>query len=265
MEAENKTKTKTGEENAHKEIVTVKNLSISFNGIPAIEDINLSIMKNDFLAVIGPNGGGKTTLIKAILGLLKPDKGEITVFGKSPDEGRKFIGYVPQKTVFDPNFPISVYEVVLMGRYKKIFRNYSPKDKEAVLKALETVKMLEYKDRQIGKLSGGQMQRVLIARAMAREPELLLLDEPVSSIDPGMQESFYELLLELKKKMAVVLVTHDISAVSAYIEDVACINRTLFYHGSRESGLDKLEEVYHCPIELIAHGAPHRVLKKHEK
>jgi zinc transport system ATP-binding protein len=125
--------------------------------------------------------------------------------------------------------------------------------------------MLEFKDRQIGKLSEGQMQRVFVARAMVREPKLLLLDEPMVSIDPEMQKSFYELLLELRKKMAIVLVTHDIGVVSIYVDRIACLNRRLFYHGPVEGGLKKLEEVYRCPIELIAHGVPHRVLRRHDR
>lgn len=249
----------------NKEIVSLKNVEVYFNSTPILESINLSIKQNDFLAIIGPNGGGKTTLLKVILGLIKPNKGEVKVFGKNPKEGRKLIGYLPQYTFFDPNFPISVFDVVLMGRYKGIFRNYSKEDKNAALNALKTVDMLEFKDRQIGKLSGGQLQRIFVARAIVREPKLLLLDEPMTSIDPEMQKSFYELLLKLKKKMAIVLVTHDIGVVSTYVEKIACLNRRLFYHGPKEAGLKKLKEVYQCPIELIAHGVPHRVLGWHEK
>jgi len=248
-----------------KKIVSIKNLWVYFNNIPVLEDINLSIRQNDFLALIGPNGGGKTTLLKVILGLIRPDRGEVEVFGKNPEEGRKLIGYLPQYTHFDPNFPISVLEVVLMGRYGGLIRSYSREDVETALNALDTVGMLEFKDWQIGKLSGGQVQRVLVARAIAREPKLLLLDEPTASIDPEMQKSFYELLLNLKKRMAIVLVTHDIGVISTYVEKIACLNRRLFYHGPREAGLKKLEEVYKCPIELIAHGVPHRVLERHEK
>ena len=247
------------------EIVSLKNVEVYFNSTPVLESISLSIKQNDFLAIIGPNGGGKTTLLKVILGLIKPNKGEVKVFGRNPKEGRKLIGYLPQYTFFDLNFPVSVFDVVLMGRYGGIFRNYSKEDKNTALNALKTVDMLEVKDRQIGKLSGGQLQRVFVARAIARQPKLLLLDEPMTSIDPEMQKSFYELLLKLKKKMAIVLVTHDIGVISTYVEEIACLNRRLFYHGPKEAGLKKLEEVYQCPIELIAHGVPHRVLGRHEK
>jgi len=250
---------------ANEEIVGLKNIGACFGDIPVLEKINLSINQNDFLAIIGPNGGGKTTLLKVILGLVKPNEGEVKVFGKNPEEGGRLIGYLPQYTFFDLNFPINVFDVVLMGRYNRVFKNYSKEDEKTATNALETVRMLEFKDRQIGKLSGGQLQRVFVARAIARKPKLLLLDEPMASIDPEMQKSFYELLLQLKKKMAIVLVTHDIGVVSTQVEEIACLNRRLFYHGSVKEGLKKLEEAYQCPIELIAHGVPHRVFGTHRK
>ena len=250
----------------NEKIVDLKNVWFYRNDIPVLEDVSLEIEKNILLGVIGPNGGGKTTLLKVILGLIEPDRGEVKILGKNPGEigdARKFIGYLPQHTLFDPKFPISVFDTVLMGRYKRVFRNYSDDDRKAAKRALETMDMLEFKDRQIGSLSGGQLQRVFLARALTREPKLLLLDEPTAGIDPEMQESFYELLSRLKKKMAIVLVTHDISVVSVYVDEVACLNRRLFYHGSTEIALKELGNVYQCPIELIAHGTPHRVLGKH--
>ncbi|GBE55547.1 MAG TPA: ABC transporter ATP-binding protein [Euryarchaeota archaeon] len=246
-----------------REIVSLKNLYVYFNNTVSLEDINLSIKQNTFLGIIGPNGGGKTTLLRVILGLIKPDRGEVRVFGKTPEEGRKFIGYLPQYNLFDHSFPLNVFEVVLMGRYRGIFKDYSKEDKAAVINALKTVGMFEFKDRQIGRLSGGQLQRVFIARAIVREPKLLLLDEPTASIDPEMQRAFYDLLLKLKERMAVVLITHDVGAVSVYVDEIACLNRRLFYHGPKEEGLDKIEEMYRCPIDLIAHGVPHRVLRGH--
>ncbi|MHC1592874.1 MAG: metal ABC transporter ATP-binding protein [Methermicoccaceae archaeon] len=248
------------------EIISLKDVWVYFDDAPILEDVALSIRQNDFLAIIGPNGGGKTTLLKVILGLITPDKGEVKVFGKTPEEGRKLIGYLPQYTLFNPDFPVSVLDVVIMGRYNGTFKSYSEKDKQIALDALKTVGMLEFKDRQIGRLSGGQIQRVFVARAIAREPKMLLLDEPMASIDPEMQKSFYNLLSELKKKMAIVLVTHDIGVVSVYVDEIACLNRKLFYHGAQEVGLKTLEEVYHCPVELIAHGrTPHRVLGEHRE
>jgi len=228
-----------------------------------LEDINLKIMKNDLMAIIGPNGGGKTTLIKLILGLLKPLKGNIRIMGEAPEKGRKRKGYLQQHPDLDMRFPISVHDTVLMGRYRGVAQRYTPEDMKAVQKALVTMGISKLGSRHIGMLSGGQLQRVLIARAIVREPLLLLMDEPLASIDTEMQKSMYELFVKLRKKMAIVFVTHDISAISIYIEKVVCLNRKLFYHGPKEGSLGKLEKTYGCPVEAIAHGVPHRVLKKH--
>ena len=244
-------------------IVDLRHVWVHLDGTPVLEDISLSIAPSDYLAIIGPNGGGKTTLLKVILGLIEPDSGEAEVFGKRPVEGRKEIGYLPQHTAFDPNFPISVFDVVLMGRYRRVFGRYSARDRDAAAEALENAGMLRFKDRQIGQLSGGQRQRVFLARAMARQPKLLLLDEPTSNIDPETQQSFYDLLSRFRERIAIVLVTHDVGVVSAYVENVACLNGSLFYHGAKEGSLQKLEDVYKCPVEVVAHGIPHRVLKRH--
>lgn len=243
--------------------VELSHISIKYNEQLVLDDINFSIEENDFVAIIGPNGGGKTTLLKVILGLLTPDSGEVKVFAKEPKKARDLIGYLPQKLVFDPDFPISVFETVLTGRYHGLFKGYTKNDREAVLQALKDVGMDELSDRQISKLSGGQMQRVFIARAIVREPKLLLMDEPMASIDPEMQHSFYQLMSKLKDKMAIVLVSHDVGAVSTHVDTIACLNRKLFYHGPVENAADGLEEVYHCPIDLISHGIPHRVLREH--
>ncbi|MEN4016872.1 MAG: ABC transporter ATP-binding protein [Methanobacterium sp.] len=241
----------------------INNLSVNFNGITILEDINLEACKNDFMAIIGPNGGGKSTLLKAILGLVKPLKGSIKIFGKNQKDALKLTGYLPQKTYFDISFPINVFEVVLMGRYNGLFKNYKDEDRKAVINALNSVEMLEFKDRQINELSGGEMQRVFIARALVREPLLLLLDEPTASVDPEMQKSFYELLSSLKLKMAIILVTHDVGVASSYVDNIACLNRKLYYHGTPEGSAAGIEAAYSCPIEIIGHGIPHRVFKEH--
>ena len=249
-----------------KEIVKLEDIWVYYDGSPALEGVNLAIERNDFLGIIGPNGSGKTTLLKVILGLLKPTRGKVTVLGQTPEKGRKFIGYIAQYNLFDRNFPISVTDVVLMGRYGKagLLRRYSKEDRRITDNALKTVDMLDYKDRQIGKLSGGEQQRIFIARALVTEPKLLLLDEPTASVDPNMQAEFYELLEKLRQDMAIVLVTHDLSAVSTYVNKIACINRQLFYHGSKEVSAEALEQTYQCPIQLLAHDTvPHRVLKEH--
>ncbi|MHC1610673.1 MAG: metal ABC transporter ATP-binding protein [Candidatus Methanospirareceae archaeon] len=248
-------------------IVKLEDVWVHFNGLPVLEEVDLSINQRDFLGIIGPNGGGKTTLLKVILGLLKPSRGKVTVFGHTPEKGRKFVGYLPQHSLFNHDFPISVWDVVLMGRlgHKKRFRGYSEEDKMLAQDALETVEMLEFKDTQIGRLSGGQQQRVFIARALVTEPKLLLLDEPMANVDSPMQTELYELFERLRERMAIVLVSHDISAVSIYVDKIACLNRRLFYHNTKEITVEDLEATYQCPVDVIAHGVPHRVLKEHRR
>jgi zinc transport system ATP-binding protein len=248
------------------EIVNLENVWLQFDGVPVLEEINLVIYQHDFLGIIGPNGGGKTTLLKVILGLLEPTRGTISVFGLPPARGRRCVGYVPQFSLFDREFPITVWDVVLMGRvgHVKRFTRYSDTDARLASKALETVEMLEFRDAQIGRLSGGQQQRVFIARALVTEPKLLLLDEPMASVDAPMQTELYELFERLRERMAIVMVSHDISAVSIYVDKIACLNRKLFYHGTKELVSEELEATYQCPINLIAHGVPHRVLREHD-
>jgi zinc transport system ATP-binding protein len=241
------------------EVVRLEDIWVQYNGTPVLANINLSINSNDFLGIIGPNGGGKTTMLKLILGLLPPSRGTITVLGKPPNQSREHIGYVAQFNLFDHDFPVNVLEVALMGRYSKtgLVRRYSQQDKIAAEAALEKVGMLDYKKRQIGELSGGQQQRVFIARALVSQPLLLLLDEPTASIDSTMQTEFYDLLENLKQQMAIVIVSHDIGAVSVYVNKIACLNQQLYYHGSKEITPEIL-------VQLITHGeVPHRVLKEH--
>jgi len=235
------------------DIVVLKDVFVYFEGIntPILENISFSVKEDDLIAIMGPNGGGKTTLLKVILGLIKPSKGSVEVFGMHPREGRKFIGYVPQHFSFDLSFPISVFDAVLMGKYKGMLKRSREEDFKAVEKALKMVEMEDFKDRQIGKLSGGQLQRVLIARALVREPKLLLLDEPTASIDPEMQNYLYELLLNLRKRMAIIIVTHDIGAVSDYIDKIMCLNRRIFYFGPMK--LSELKKTYESSVELINH------------
>ncbi len=247
------------------DVIVLKDVWVHYDGINVLEGVNLTVRQHDFLGIIGPNGGGKSTLLKVILGLIKPDRGTIRVLGGTPQNSRKYMGYVPQYSLFDPNFPMSVWDVVLMGRLGQVglFKKYSKDDKKMALDALAMTDMLEYRDRQIGNLSGGQRQRVFIARALVANPKLLLLDEPAAGIDTIMQTEFYELLEKLKSEMTIIMVSHDISAVSVYVEKIACLNHKLFYHDSKEITAEDLEATYQCPVELIAHGVPHRVLKHH--
>ncbi len=243
--------------------IELKNVNIKFNENPVLKDINLTIEENDFMAIIGPNGGGKSTLLKIILGILKPDSGEVQIFGRKPEDARQLMGYLPQKVSFDHDFPIDVFHTVLSGRYHGLFKGHTKDDEIAVIKALKDVNMFDFKDRQISRLSGGQMQRVFIARAIVREPKILLMDEPMASIDPEMQNSFYSLLSRLKNEMTIILVSHDVGTVSTQVDKIACLNSTLYFHGPVEDAAEGLEELYKCPIELITHGIPHRVLKDH--
>lgn len=249
------------------EIVKLEDVWVYYNSVPVLKGITMSVDSRDFLGVIGPNGGGKTTLLKVLLGLVKPSYGQILVLGDAPQKTRHRIGYVPQHNLFDHDFPVSVWDVVLMGRNGRagLFARYNSEDKLAAEEALHMVQMIEHKNRQIGSLSGGEQQRVFIARALVTDPAILLLDEPTASVDPVMQTEFYEMLDNLKSRMAIVLVSHDISAVSIHVDKLACLNQELFHHGSSEIEAEVLEATYKCPVQMISHGAiPHRVLKDHQ-
>jgi zinc transport system ATP-binding protein len=248
------------------DVLRLENVSVSYGSHTVLDNVNLSVEEHDFLGIIGPNGGGKSTLLKTILGLVRPDSGVITVLGEQPEKSRSKIGYVPQYSNYDHGFPISVQEVVMMGRYSRtgLFKYYGKTDRQAVDEALQKVGMLDNAATQIGQLSGGQQQRVFIARALVAGPELLLLDEPTASVDSAMQTDFYELLEHLKKEMTIIMVSHDIGAVSIFVDKIACLNQQLYYHGSREITPEILEATYKCPVQLIAHGeVPHRVLREH--
>jgi zinc transport system ATP-binding protein len=245
--------------------VEVRDVSLAFNEVPVLEEISLTLEQGDFLGIIGPNGGGKTTLLRVILGLVKPDRGDVRVFGKPPSRAHGEVGYVPQYARFDASFPIDVLEVVLMGRLSRgaLFSRVTAEDREAAQEALVRVQMADLASRQIGELSGGQLQRVLVARALAVEPRILLLDEPTASIDTPIGRSVYELLEDLAREKTVVLVSHDIGVISRYVKTVACLNRHLHYHHSKELTSEMVEAAYGCPVELLGHGHPHRVLEEH--
>jgi zinc transport system ATP-binding protein len=248
------------------QVVDINDLWVYYDGISILQGVSLSVEKGDFLGIIGPNGGGKTTLLKVILGLITPSRGKVYVLNRSPKSSRHLIGYVPQYNPFDRDFPVNVHDTVLMGcnGTRGLIKRYSKEDKERAQMALETVGMFTYRNQQLGKLSGGEQQRVFIARALVSRPRLLLLDEPTSGIDSAMQTDFYELLERLKKDVTIIMVSHDISAVSIYVDKIACLNHELYYHGSKEIEPEILEATYKCPVQLIAHGTiPHRVLKEH--
>lgn len=245
--------------------VEFKNVYVRLGNAVVLEDITFKIADKEFLGIIGPNGGGKTTLIKTLLGLIKPFKGEVKVFGEAPESASKHIGYVPQFSTFDMTYPISVYNVVLMGRMavKGGKKGFNSNDEEVVKQSLEKVNLINLSEKLIGNLSGGEKQRVLIARALASEPKLLLLDEPTASIDSNTGVLFYDLLQNLNKEITVIIISHDIGAISKYVKKIGCLNKTFVYHDSKDLTKEMIEMAYHCPIDLIAHGVPHRVLAEH--
>ena len=253
-------------------IIDIHNLNFSYNSQPVLKDINLSVTAGDFIAMIGPNGGGKTTLLKLMLGLLNAKSGTKRIFGERPQDVSHRIGYVPQDVHINKNFPISALDVVLMGKLRpgKRWSRHSRQDRMAALSALEQVEMKKYRDHRIGDLSGGQKQRVFVARALVTDPDLLFLDEPTASIDTKGQNEFYTLLKVLNRKITIIVVSHDLMVISGYIKSVVCVNQRLYYHGHAELTGEMIEMMYNCtaedtcPVELIAHGLPHRVLHKHD-
>jgi zinc transport system ATP-binding protein len=235
-----------------KNIIEVRDVSFSYGAMEVLKDINLTIHRGDYLAIVGGNGSGKTTLLKIILGLLKPSTGAVTLFGQDIADFKDWskIGYVPQKAInFDINFPATVREVVLMGRYgqRGLFRSTTQEDEQKVVHALTQVEMDEYADRLIGDLSGGQQQRVFIARALAGNPEVVFLDEPTVGVEKNIKDEFYYLLRTLNQKLhlTVVLITHDIESMAHEAMHVACIDHTLVFHDSVEGFLKDTHSIVH--------------------
>lgn len=235
--------------------IHLENISFSFNGHPVLEEVTLDVREGDFLGVIGPNGSGKTTLLRVILGLLHPETGHVEVFGLPVRQARPMIGYVPQHAQMDRLFPVTVMDVVLMGRLARtrLFGGYSREDRRAAGEALQVVEMGDLSGRRISALSGGQRQRVLIARALAGSPRLLLLDEPTSSVDSRVEEGFYELLKKLNQTVTIVLVSHDLGFISAYVNRVACVNRRVAVHYTHEVTEDFLNQAYQRPVKMVKH------------
>lgn len=248
--------------------VHIENLSVHYGHTPAIMGVCLNVSDGEYLGIIGPNGGGKSTLLKAILGLIPVSSGNISIYGGNAHKNRSLVGYVPQFALLNRKFPISLFEVVLTGHLKQgiaPFFRYSSKDNESVYTLLEKVGITDLANRQISELSGGEFQKMLIARALATNPRLLLLDEPTASVDAASRDQIYSLLAELNKNMTIILVTHDLLAVSSQVNRLACLNGQLVYHGEPELTEKAVNNLYGCPVDLIAHGVPHRVLRDHEE
>jgi zinc transport system ATP-binding protein len=233
----------------------LRDLSYSYDGTPVIEGANLTVGCGEFVTIVGPNGGGKTTLIKLVLGLLRPDSGSVRVFGCRPEESKPRMGYVPQRSDIDPSFPATVLDVVLMGRLGKTrrFGMYTRKDEGAAMAALVDVELTELSRRPFSKLSGGQRQRTLIARALASQPDILLLDEPTANLDIAMEQELYEILLRLKKRLTLLLVSHDLAFVSGFTDTVACVNRSVVVHTTSEVTPELINALYGRDVRFVRH------------
>lgn len=248
-------------------IIEIKNLSAAYDGKRVLHDVNLTVYERDFLGIIGPNGGGKTTLIKCILGLMKPAGGEILFRSARTGANEISMGYLPQYTRIDRKFPISVEEVVLSGLNckKSLFQRFTSEQREKARRVMARMGLDGLERRPIGELSGGQLQRALLGRAVVSDPEVVILDEPSTYIDKRFEARLYQLLEEINRECAVILVSHDIGTILQQVKSVACVNETLDYHPDTGVTEEWLERNFNCPIELLGHGMlPHRVLGEHK-
>lgn len=224
-------------------IVSIKDVTVKYDSYTALESANLDILEDDFIGIIGPNGGGKTTLIKSIIGAVSYS-GEVTLSPTLFKDGKRLIGYLPQQTTFDKQFPISVIDVVLSGlqSQKGFSARYSQKDKEKALQLLDSMGIITIANKQIGEISGGQMQRVLLCRAIISEPKLLILDEPTNFVDKRFESELYDILKELNKKMAIVMVSHDVHNISSAVKSIVCVNRTIHKHNTNTLSSKDLDD-----------------------
>ncbi len=246
----------------------IKGVWFSYEANVVLKDINFSVEEGELVAILGPNGAGKTTLLKIILGLLKPHRGEVRIFGLPPEKARGIVGYVPQNLSPNRRMPITAETVVLMGAYRGFLKPTGKQTRDEVEEVLKQVGMLSFKNRLFGELSGGQRQRILIARALVRKPKLLILDEPETGLDPSFQEGFYRLILRIKETFGttVLTVTHDVMAVSQRVSSIACLNRELIAHGRPQEVLtaQNLKCLYGEAAAYFGHGpAPHLVVEEH--
>ncbi len=242
-------------------VISIHNVSFGYDDRLVLEGISLDIFPKDFILIIGPNGGGKTTLIKLILGIIKPWKGTIQFDSSIATR----LGYVPQFSNFNKNFPISVFDFVLMGRShgRNYLKRYGREDKTATEAILKRMDLYDLRRKEMNTLSGGQVQRALIARALVSDPLVLFLDEPTTSIDFTSQISLLEFLEDINRKMAILVITHDPTPFAATYQHIACVNKELYYHSQNELDRHTLEKVYGCPVELLGHGIPHTFLHRH--
>ncbi len=244
-------------------LISLQHVTAGYESGIVLQDVNFDIHHKDFIGVIGPNGGGKTTLIKIILGLIKPLSGSIV---RNHTQEGTFIGYLPQQSQLDKKFPIQVRDIVLSGLMSSgaRFRSYSASDKRKALGLLDQMGISKLANVTASELSGGQLQRVLICRALISSPQLLILDEPNTFVDNRFEQEMYELLRSLNKEMAILMVSHDVGTISYYVKTIACVNTFLHYHPSNVITEEQLAN-YNCPLQIITHGdVPHTVLQKHD-
>lgn len=238
-------------------VLDLEHVSFSYPGGSSaiLEDVSLSVQPGEFLGIVGPNGGGKTTLLKLILGLLEPSSGRVTVNGRNPALARRQIGYVPQTATFLRDFPICVQEAVLLGRLgrTRLLGGYTAHDRRIAQQAMEKTEMLTLRRQPLGNLSGGQLQRALIARALASEPEVLILDEPTANIDLRGERDIFDLLKALQAEQTIIVVSHDIAFISKYVTRVACLNRTLICHSTEAATSAVIEQLYGKSVHVIRH------------
>lgn len=235
-------------------VILLRDVSFSFGGPPVLDRVNLAVEAGEFLGVVGPNAGGKSTLLKLILGLLSPSRGEMKLLGERPVKRRRAVGYVPQYPLFNRDFPISVEQVVLMGRLGgRLFGGYSRQDREIAQRCMGETEVADLARRRIGTLSGGQLQRVLMARALACEPQILILDEPTANIDMRVESDIFDLLRQLNKRMTIIVVSHDIGFISGYVSRVACLNRTLICHHTSSIDGEMIRELYGTNVRMVEH------------
>jgi zinc transport system ATP-binding protein len=236
-------------------VVELEQVSFGYNTEPVISGVSLRVTEREFVWVVGPNGGGKTTLIKLILGLLRPRQGRVLVFGKQPTDARRRIGYMPQYVHLDPRFPFTVLDATIMGRLGCApgLGRYRRRDREIALQALEQVGLADSARRSLRELSGGQQRRMLIARALAAEPELLILDEPTANLDRSVERELFELLRRLNQSLTVILVSHDPAFVSDFVEDVVCVNRHVSIHPTSALEGELVDELYGRQVRLVRH------------
>ncbi len=234
-----------------KPVIDIQNVSFSYNHSPALEDISFMVEEEEFFGIIGPNAGGKSTLLKLILGLYKPNSGTVKVFGNDPEKVRGRIGYVPQHPGFKRDFPINVNDVVLLGQ---LGMTMSSKQSAIHFKsAMNAVSLDEIANRQISTLSGGQLQRVMIGRALACAPEILILDEPTANIDIPTEENIFGLLKKYNEQMTIIVVSHDIAFISGYVDRVACLNQRLVCHHTEDISGKTIEDLYGASMKMIDH------------